>query len=476
MKRNNYIILFVCLAAVLFALYCYNPSQLYFLNDDFVHIPLSSDFVFLQHNTFRPVCDLSILLDFLAWNKNASGYHLTNLLLHIAVTILIYKTVILYALRYRLQHEQQIALCTAVLFFVYAHHSEAVFWIIGRSAMLGMIFFLPAVIFYAGRGKYAFTAAIIFSWLAWCSYESTWIILFITAGIAYADCRMGLSTTRKEVTRIVIIGANFLSYLLIRYLFIHEVAGNYEAANLWQGNFFVLSMNYAKLLVRCWLPYTAGSYTLATAAALLLVAVVCLLVFKKHQHRKRWLLLTTALLVSLLPYISLGIDTHGTESERFLYLPSFFAGVLLVMLIFSLQSNLYRSIFFFTLLVFHLSILYNNALHYRHAGDITKTFAASLQKIPVASKLYVDSVPTQCKGALVFRQGLAECIDWMGQEDSLIHYSQRQNDCMPFPSYGIRMLKTNIDKPGTDVFITQPGLVYMRFTDTALLVFQNPSQ
>ena len=87
--QKKYLILFAA-TVVAFTLYCYNPFELYFLNDDFIHIPLSRDGILLQHNSFRPVCDLSMMLDYQLWGKTAWGYHLTNLLLHIINTILVF--------------------------------------------------------------------------------------------------------------------------------------------------------------------------------------------------------------------------------------------------------------------------------------------------------------------------------------------------------------------------------------------------
>src|SRR6266496_660089 len=80
-NKNIYNILSVIIVAL--ALYCYDPFTLYFQNDDFIHIPLSEQGVLLQRNTFRPVCDISIMLNYWLWGKNAWGYHFINLLLHI---------------------------------------------------------------------------------------------------------------------------------------------------------------------------------------------------------------------------------------------------------------------------------------------------------------------------------------------------------------------------------------------------------
>jgi hypothetical protein len=82
MLKQNHLIYFILITAAVIALFQYNPWLLYFQNDDMVHIPLSRDGVLLQHNTFRPVCDISLMLDFAAWGKRPWGYHFINLLLH----------------------------------------------------------------------------------------------------------------------------------------------------------------------------------------------------------------------------------------------------------------------------------------------------------------------------------------------------------------------------------------------------------
>lgn len=164
MIKQKHFIYFILIAAAIIALFLYNPWLLYFQNDDLVHIPLSRDGVLLQHNSFRPICDLSMMLDYKLYGKNAAGYHLTNLILHLLNSILVFIAVTLFAKKY-LPHTDKTftAFVTTVLFWIYMNHSEPVFWILGRSAMLGMLFFLPAVIFYFYRSSgIAFFALLFF--------------------------------------------------------------------------------------------------------------------------------------------------------------------------------------------------------------------------------------------------------------------------------------------------------------------------
>src|SRR3954462_8735150 len=124
MFYNKKIFILLFLVIVGLALYCYNPFALYFENDDFIHIPLSQHGVLLQRNTFRPVCDISIMLDYWLWGKNAGGYHFTNLLLHIlSCTILFFFLRFILKKYFCWQETTFICWLTSVLFFIYAMHS-----------------------------------------------------------------------------------------------------------------------------------------------------------------------------------------------------------------------------------------------------------------------------------------------------------------------------------------------------------------
>src|SRR3954447_18209427 len=90
MNYSKKIYSLVYIIIILAAFYCYNPFALYFQNDDFIHIPLSERGVLLQRNAFRPVCDISIIIDYWLWGKNARGYHFTNLLLHTVACVTLF--------------------------------------------------------------------------------------------------------------------------------------------------------------------------------------------------------------------------------------------------------------------------------------------------------------------------------------------------------------------------------------------------
>jgi hypothetical protein len=61
----------------------YRPFNLYFLADDFLHIPESAKNIWLQRNSLRPIGNIFLHEDYWFSNKNVLGYHIPNLLLPI---------------------------------------------------------------------------------------------------------------------------------------------------------------------------------------------------------------------------------------------------------------------------------------------------------------------------------------------------------------------------------------------------------
>ena len=86
-KNFLFIISFFALAI---GIYLYRPYGLYFLADDFIHIPESINNLWTQRNSLRPIGNISLHIDYLLSNISAKGYHVTNLLLHLINTFLVF--------------------------------------------------------------------------------------------------------------------------------------------------------------------------------------------------------------------------------------------------------------------------------------------------------------------------------------------------------------------------------------------------
>ncbi len=89
---------------------------------------------------YRPLTTLSFALDQRLYEGNASGFHLTNVLLHLLVVVLLYRLSCRYGAR------PGIALLGVALWAVQPRLTEDVAWISGRTDVLATLFVLAALL------------------------------------------------------------------------------------------------------------------------------------------------------------------------------------------------------------------------------------------------------------------------------------------------------------------------------------------
>lgn len=96
----------------------------------------------------RPLLKFSYMLDW-ALDPGTFSFHLTNLLIHLACTWLVYRLAAAFVQRHpRLKSVPDVPLFTALLFAVHPVHTEAVTYISGRSVSLMTLFYLGALLGY----------------------------------------------------------------------------------------------------------------------------------------------------------------------------------------------------------------------------------------------------------------------------------------------------------------------------------------
>jgi tetratricopeptide (TPR) repeat protein len=95
-----------------------------------------------RYNSYRPFQMLTYMIDYYLWKLNVTGYHLSNILLHILSALSIFWLVTI------LFKDQLLSLITSILFVVHPIHTEAISYISGRSDPLATVFMLLTLIFY----------------------------------------------------------------------------------------------------------------------------------------------------------------------------------------------------------------------------------------------------------------------------------------------------------------------------------------
>ena len=113
---------------------------------------------------YRPLVSLSYFLDLHVWGLNPFGFHLTNLLAHLATALAV------LMLTRRLTGNLLAASIAGVAFALHPIHTESVAFISGRTDVLSTLLFLLALLGYArwrdGRGALALAGSLAAFFLA----------------------------------------------------------------------------------------------------------------------------------------------------------------------------------------------------------------------------------------------------------------------------------------------------------------------
>ncbi len=91
---------------------------------------------------FRPLVVVSFAIDRWLYGDHAAGYHLTNLLMHVGSTLLV------WAIARRVLGAGIGAWASAALFAIHPCHVQAVSWISGRTDVLAALFYMAALALY----------------------------------------------------------------------------------------------------------------------------------------------------------------------------------------------------------------------------------------------------------------------------------------------------------------------------------------
>ena len=392
------------------------PWNLYFLNDDFVHIPLSEKTIWVHFQFFRPVANIITSVEVKLFGTNPVGFHITSILLHLIITyyvgILCKLLINKYGDPLKYRHAAYAAGC---IFFIYPFHSEPIMWIIGRISMIATLFIILCIIFFLKRSKrvYFYSLSIAAFILALFSYEIAWVVPGFITLFTIIDHYKIKKDFRKNVLYVIPFWILLGLFLLVRYLMLQQLLTEYEllGRNMSLSSFIA---NFFRLFARTLAPPTENTVTFI---ALFLVLALCLFgliifIIKSKSIKTVHILLASFLVVSYIPTIPLGIDTHGSEGERYLYLPSVFWILLFTLCVFELRDQMCRIVFCGVMLIY--AFLFASAAgNYKHASVVAKNILSLIPDQSRFKKLVAVNLPSNYKGAMIYRSGFKEAIQWI---------------------------------------------------------------
>ena len=390
-------------------------KQLFFFDEDIFVVNSSNSF--MSGSWQRSItCQWSFRLDNYIWGADPAGYHITNITLHF-IDALLATAVLKRLLRYcaawlSLWQINFIPVIFIAFFLISPIHAEPLCYILARDAVLVTFFCLCSILFLLRSGlknKWLIGLSIVCFILGLLSYEISWLVPVMILGITIFFNRLGVLTIRKAAWLSGLYFFVFVAWFIIKIgLVDHFVVSDYKNESLFKTEWAILFKNIAVLLARNFVPPFQRTlfFISASAVAGLLLLIGFVKLYKKQSRLFLFSILLLALTVcAYLPAALIGIDSHDSESERYIYFSSCFGIMLLAVLLGVCVKNV-RVLFvmFCTVITFNAAILFTTIGYYNKAAQFSQVFLAALNVHTGNNEqvLIIDQ-PAQYHGALLYR-------------------------------------------------------------------------
>lgn len=318
---------------------------------------------FRKNQLYRPTRTISFALDYQIWGLNPGGFHLTNLILHLANTLLVFLYVHILCTRiYPEKSNIFIAFFGALFFCLHPALTEAVSWIKNRSELISCFFLLICLLAFpfpdSTRKAQKTSIRYILSLLAFMlglfsketaiaapvlillshlvifqkTYRTRYFLRlfpFFVIAILYFAFRFSASQEAREIHQVYLDGYRkgnaVMALLEAKHMHIHSPDRPYYED--WYAGFKVTGLYQAILLFpKGQSPYRVFSYPNRLLhpdiflASLIFLVMLWLALFP-DQYRRLCLFGFLWLLICLLPVAGVGWIPGRTVAEQRLYIP-----------------------------------------------------------------------------------------------------------------------------------------------------------
>jgi hypothetical protein len=406
----------------------------YFVSDDFIVLKrVCVDHIIFTKWFFRPLSDLTILMNYKVGGLNPIAFNSFNVLIHGINVYLLYQICLNFGRRLDNKRKSQFAVISAALFLCYPFHNEAVVWLLGRGASMACLFALLSFLSYYIIRKEAIKTALVcsFYFISMSAFETTIFLPLIFILLLIWE-KKNIRSIKKWTTFLIL---TFCSHLFLRYAVSGTILGNYGQGFFHSGMKAYL-LNVGRVGSRLLFP------PFRNPAMLIILFIISLSVATFFAYRKKLtiicseagrmiLFLTGALIIScIIPVIS-SVSTRTSESDRVLYFPSLFVCMIsALLLLFCIKKKAYRLIAMVLTFAYSLFFLEKNNLNWIKASAITRSVMEKIKGDRSRSTHYFLNIPNEIDGAFVFRMGFSDAVYLWGEDSSrfiAVNYLSRQN-------------------------------------------------
>ena len=406
----------------------------YFVSDDFkVLNRVCMERIIFISGFFRPLSDLTILMNYKLGGLNPIVFNSFNILIHGINAYLLYQVCLCLENFGDKSQKNQFSVFSAVLFLCYPFHNEAVVWLLGRGASMACMFALLSLIGYYKIKKESWQVIVVcgFYFISLSAFESTLFfpLIFILILLLKNE---NVRQIRKWT---IIMTGTLCLHLIIRYRIAGSILGSY-GQEFFHFKMKAYILNISKTGGRLLLPPSGSALIMVSLFAILLGGII--FIIRKNRLKiiysltgRTIIYLTGMLFISCIIPVIIGISTQTSETDRLLYLPSVFLCMITgLLLLICIESKGWRLFYLMLIIAYNLFFLEKNNLNWKKASQITYSIVEKIQSEKSAAKIYFLNIPNEIDGAYVFRQGFTEALRLYGKDSShfvVVNYLPRQD-------------------------------------------------
>jgi tetratricopeptide (TPR) repeat protein len=300
---------------------------------------------------YRPLFTTYLTLNYKLFGLWEPGWHLMNLLVHVAATVAV------YFLLKRLSSNHLVAALAALLFGVHAAHVESISWISGIPDPLAALFYVPSLLWYVryreeGQMKWLTASVVAFALAILCketplALPMVFCVWELTRPIGRPSLLSRLKDVVLQMIPYAVVAAAYLALrfsVLGRISWKHPFMARVPDSAIWMTVPYVF-VNYLKhLLAPFYLSLIYGTSFVTSASdprfllpvGILLGLGLTLWIYRKKLSQQMWVAIAM-MVAPLLPVLNLKVFHYEyIIQDRYLYLPSigfcFLVAILLLQL------------------------------------------------------------------------------------------------------------------------------------------------
>jgi hypothetical protein len=313
------------------------------------------------------------------------------------------------------------ALLAAALFLCYPFHNECIDYVLGRASLTASFFGMAALVAVVSGLPKAVRMVLccLFYFIGMAGYESVLLLPLIVMIVIY---NRG-TAFREYAYWAAALASTFALHIGVRVAVAGVVTGEYGDQFL--GNRLLhFAGNVLRIGGRFFLPpMESGRIILLLSMLVLgvLAAAVVLFVrkFRDDAGARSYLLrlLLMLIIASAVPVLA-GVSTHTSESDRFIYFPSYFLCAGVALLLTGLLERNRAWVVGVVVLCYECIYLEKNNSNWVEASAITREVLSAIEGRLAAGKVFFVNLPDEKDGAYIFRLGLPDALVMDGRDTS----------------------------------------------------------